>query len=61
MMPPAPKLSFEDKAASWIDRLKGYDIKTKNRIRVLEILLLHMAQMMDGSDVKFSFHDDSFV
>ena len=54
-------ISFEDKAASWIDRLKGLDVSRNERVRVLEKLLLSLAQMMDGRPERIEWADDSFV
>ena len=52
---------FEDKAASWIDRLKGLDVTEGERIGSLEVLLLSLAQMMDGHATKEEWLDDVFV
>lgn len=61
-------IPFEDKAASWIDRLKGLDVQLSERIGCLERLLITLAQHFDASSVidspypgPLEWQDDSFI
>ena len=54
-------IPFEDKAAGWIDRLKGLDITTAERVGVLERLLISLAQFIDGEPLPEEWQSESFT